>query len=153
MRQENGHIMLLIWLHDQFIEDCNAFYFILLSVAIRESCIFYFSHNIYRDLKLMECKNTVTAMHSGLWFSFIWIGPPPWLQQKTGRNYAWSKNTNLTFLCSSSSLLHSLIQECCQQCMLQSTQFYIHLLNGLHPINKNVINFLVHCLFKFSLNK
>lgn len=105
--------------------QCSLFF---LSIAIRESCILLVPHNMYRDLKCMECKNIVTAMHSGLWLSFIWIGPPPRpQQQKTGGNYAWIKNTNLRFfLCSSSSLLHSFIQECCQQYMLRSIQSYIH---------------------------
>lgn len=40
----------------------------------------------------------------------------------------------------------------CNVCCNQSNPTFV-LLNWLHSINKNVINFLVHCLLKFSLNK
>lgn len=52
MRQENRHLMILIWLHDRFIKDCNAFYAIFLSVAIRESCVSYFSPQHIQGLEI-----------------------------------------------------------------------------------------------------
>lgn len=155
MRQENRHIMLLIWLHDQFIEDCNAFYSIFLSVAIRESCIFFFFPTTYTGT-WNSWSARIQPQQCTVGSGFPSFGSDHHLDcnRRQAEIMLEVKIQIWELSCAAQAhfFTHLFRNVAGNVCCNQSNPTFI-LLNWLHPINKNVIHFLVHCLFKFSLNK